>query len=302
MAEPLTLLHLVADLHRAAPYREAWPRLVFDLGQWIGCPTVFGEAIARIRGEEDKQWWKNVEAGIQSMRRCACSDDSPCGDSAVARSSTQKLCLAVADQLDLAIATARLAGAVIPLATLDALPLPLLICDGDRHLVAANRSAAKEVDTGRWLCLSAKGTIEVPDRTQAGRFASACARLAAEGADDEAWLPGSPGDTQTADITLRRIADSDRCGNGTLILVSLVVHAAAPDAKLVERLGDRRRLPPRQRELAGHLLAGLSLDQAAMRMGITRRTARDHLTGLFRATGTSRQTELVARLSRESLG
>jgi DNA-binding CsgD family transcriptional regulator len=37
-------------------------------------------------------------------------------------------------------------------------------------------------------------------------------------------------------------------------------------------------------------------------MGIGRRTARDHLKGLFRATGASRQAELIARLSRETLG
>ena len=56
---------------------------------------------------------------------------------------------------------------------------------------------------------------------------------------------------------------------------------------------ERRLLSPRQRELAGLLLTFHSLDEAANKMGITRRTARDHLAGLFQSTGMRRQQDLI---------
>lgn len=187
--------------------------------------------------------------------------------------------------------------AAAALAALNSLPTPMVLCRSDRQLVFANRAARREIECGRWLRVR-EAVIHAGDPEQEMRLAAACLRLGAAADGSEDWLPGSPSIGETADIALRRLADGY---DGPLILLSLVVHAQAPQADLLDRLGDRRKLPPRQRELAGHLLAGLSLDEAALCMGIGRRTVRDHLRGLFRATGASRQTELVARLSRETL-
>jgi DNA-binding CsgD family transcriptional regulator len=52
--------------------------------------------------------------------------------------------------------------------------------------------------------------------------------------------------------------------------------------------------------LAGLLLQGFALDEAAARTGISKNTARTQLRGLFEKTGTHRQSELVALLHRAS--
>lgn len=52
-------------------------------------------------------------------------------------------------------------------------------------------------------------------------------------------------------------------------------------------------LTPKEAALAGFLAMGLSLDEAAARLKITKETARSHLQRVFSKTGTHRQAELV---------
>lgn len=99
-----------------------------------------------------------------------------------------------------------------------------------------------------------------------------------------------------ADIGLRLLAKSE---STSFILVSLVTYTVEHSSEQLTRLGEWRQLSPRQQELAGLLLAGHTLNSAAEKMAITRRTARDHLDGLFRATNTRRQRDLFFRLGRD---
>lgn len=55
-------------------------------------------------------------------------------------------------------------------------------------------------------------------------------------------------------------------------------------------------LTPREAELAVQLTLGASVDEAAASMGVSRNTARVHLQGLFRKTGTHRQVDLLRAL------
>lgn len=57
-------------------------------------------------------------------------------------------------------------------------------------------------------------------------------------------------------------------------------------------------LSPRECELAGHLMAGLPLLEAADVMGVTQNTGRQMLKTMFAKTGVRRQVELVALLAR----
>lgn len=57
---------------------------------------------------------------------------------------------------------------------------------------------------------------------------------------------------------------------------------------------------PAEFRLAGLLQQGFALDEAAVRTGISKNTARTQLRGLFEKTGTHRQSELVALLHRAS--
>ena len=59
---------------------------------------------------------------------------------------------------------------------------------------------------------------------------------------------------------------------------------------------------PAEAQLAIELLNGLSLDEAAAKLGILRNTARAHLRAIFSKTGVSRQSELVRVLLNGVLG
>jgi DNA-binding CsgD family transcriptional regulator len=173
----------------------------------------------------------------------------------------------------------------------------MLLCRADRRLLFANRAAQRLLQQSRWLTLCDERPTATDRKTERVLTAE-LERVANAAEPTEGWIAGPPLERESANIALRRISGQ---GAEALILLSLAVHAVAPSAEHLDRLGERHGLPARQRELAGHLLAGLSLDEAAAAMGITRRTARDHLKGLFRATGTSRQGELIALLGLQTL-
>jgi DNA-binding CsgD family transcriptional regulator len=93
-----------------------------------------------------------------------------------------------------------------------------------------------------------------------------------------------------------------------------VFHAATAIAVIIDptsRLGeaspalravsDACGLTRRETQLAARLVAGLSLEEAANDLHITHGTARNHLKSIFAKTGTSRQGELIALLSKFSL-
>lgn len=79
------------------------------------------------------------------------------------------------------------------------------------------------------------------------------------------------------------------------VLLTLVDRGArAPDREpLLRRL---HRMTPAEARLAAALAEGVSLQEAAQRLGITHATARSYLKVLFRKTDTHRQGQLVARL------
>jgi DNA-binding CsgD family transcriptional regulator len=56
------------------------------------------------------------------------------------------------------------------------------------------------------------------------------------------------------------------------------------------------RLTPTETELALLLVDGLTLDEAADALGVTKNTARAHLRGVFAKTGATRQAVLVKTL------
>jgi DNA-binding CsgD family transcriptional regulator/PAS domain-containing protein len=83
-------------------------------------------------------------------------------------------------------------------------------------------------------------------------------------------------------------------------LMLLISDPERPVLADVGALRERFGLTRKEAQLAGELAAGLSLDEAALRLGVSRNTARSHLRGLFTKTGVSRQGELV-RLVHASL-
>lgn len=88
-------------------------------------------------------------------------------------------------------------------------------------------------------------------------------------------------------------------GATVLLLVSDPERRHEPPASLLSRL---HGLSPSQSELVLHLLAGLDLKGAAEAMGITANTAKTLLGRAFLATGTAKQSELLALVLRGPAG
>lgn len=188
------------------------------------------------------------------------------------------------------------------LAALDALPVAAWLCNGNRHILHANIAGLAELKRQRWfkreanqLC-ACDGSLH---QRLVTNFADLIAPEAHDGSPTQATmqLEGS-----SMEVGLRRVEQADR-SHFVLVSVANGMNRGmeVPQDEKMAYWPERRLLSPRQRELAGLLLTFHSLNSAADKMGITRRTARDHLAGLFQATGMRRQQDLIIFLRRGTL-
>lgn len=96
-----------------------------------------------------------------------------------------------------------------------------------------------------------------------------------------------------------RGASRDLFASASAVLVVMPAGlAGTPAARLLEGLFD---LTPAQARVARAVAEGLTVEQVAERLGITRETTRGHLKNVFAKTGTSRQGALVALIRGVSL-
>ena len=84
-------------------------------------------------------------------------------------------------------------------------------------------------------------------------------------------------------------------GARVILLLTDLHHRSGPTPNALARLFG---LTPAQAKFALVIGSGVSLDRAAEELGIARETARNHLKAVFSKTGTHRQGELVALLSK----
>lgn len=95
-------------------------------------------------------------------------------------------------------------------------------------------------------------------------------------------------------LPVRRCALDVFCDADVLLVVSWVdIEARIPSPHLLSTLFD---LSPAEARLAAKLAGGASLQRAAAACGITLNSARTYLIRIFRKTGTSQQSQLVALL------
>lgn len=106
-------------------------------------------------------------------------------------------------------------------------------------------------------------------------------------------LPAAEGE-QFLGLVVRSVAPAGAVsGRGTpsvALFISDPAHSAEPRGQVISRLFNLTRA---EASLALHLAGGLSLDEAAAALGVSRNTARAHLRSVFAKTGVSRQAGLV---------
>lgn len=297
MRDMLTLLALTADLHAAARKPQHWPAAWTAVCQWFECPDVFGNG--DVSAINTVTLLADIAVRSSGARLCAQTAEGRCGQGDLADEIKRRSCCALVEHLDLALGNTQVVApggpAAAYLAALDTLPVAMMLCRPDRHLLHANPAGMNEVERQRWLRVE-DGELIACGAVMPAIFSNAFSELASSGNLTTRLISTPQIDGNAADIGLRALANGD---SEALILVSLVTHIAEHTEAQLASIGERRMLPPRQRELAGLLLGGYSLDSAAEQMGVTRRTAKGHLEGLFRATGTRRQQDLIVRLERD---
>ncbi|HEX5697436.1 MAG TPA: hypothetical protein VFX90_02195 [Rhodoferax sp.] len=291
MPDPTQLHDLTAELHAAVNSPQRWRAAWLALNEFLGQADQPSEGSplspalgSNMPGGSGPGTERRHSAGYSALRR---SDPAEAPVGAGAGGGLHDL------RCDLQATY---------LAALDALPLAAWFCNENRHILHASAAGLAELKRQRWFKLEGD-QLCASDHSLQQRLVAGFADLAARGthggslAQATVQLEGG-----ALEVGLRRVEQTDR---SLFVLVSVATGVnhdmAVPQDDKMAYWPERRLLSPRQRELAGLLLTFHSLDAAADKMGITRRTARDHLAALFQATGMRRQQDLINFLRRGTL-
>ncbi len=304
------LLSLTADLHAASRDPNRWPRAWAALCQWFDCPEVFGSG--ELAHADLQNQLKGIAACSTTARQCAQNASGRCGSGLFLDENKRQSCMALVDHIDHALAPyAPVAQSPAPLASatepglladteravlvLESLPFAIFVCDTQRRILLTNRLGASELASATWLrCVDEciVGASHLFER----RITSALHASIEQNGEHRLRLIGS--NQQEIDLVWIRVTDDTWGAHLVIRLAKHGHHDQANMTKLALTLG----LSTRQCELAELLLVGHTLTDAAERLGIARGSANELLKRMFTATGTRRQTELLAYLSRRLAG
>lgn len=183
---------------------------------------------------------------------------------------------------------ARVAGE-----TLAALGLPALVLDEQGKVLAANTLIEAMSGFVRWRAFD---SVSLSDRLADRLLRDAIATIdLAHGASVRSF-PVRDGETMmVAHIVPIRLSARDifaRCA--AILILTPVTAPQAPPIELVQSLFD---LTPAEARVARSLATGRSVEDMAMRSGVTANTIRTQVRGVLEKTGCNRQAEVVALLA-----
>lgn len=288
--DALVLLRIAADIARAGMDPDLWPDVLKRISSSLECPTVF-DADYLLSGNKcvitDRI--AATAADCASTRRGRCRQQSKDDE------RRREKCLILVEHIELALSLGdRLVmDGERYVAVFGAIPRPLFIVDREARLLYANEAGTQELLRSPFVRCEA-GFLRLVRRDSDTDLAKFLSRSEGCPGRCEDYLRLSHAEEHCAELWFRELARDG--GNPGLFLVSLVTFGQSPG-----EASSPRGLTPRQAELAHYLLAGVNLSEAARRMGISRRTAKDHLDGLFAYSGTSSQLELVAWFTRQRM-
>lgn len=163
-----------------------------------------------------------------------------------------------------------------------------VLVDADGRMLFANVAAEELLRKGEGLRL-AKGRLATDAAPLMGTLLAMIAN-AARGAGAVLSLPRGDGTAQTVEVV--PLAETGWLPQppAAIVFIRNPKATALPSQEEIQQTFD---LTPAQAALARELLHGDGIPAAAIRLGISRSTARTHLLELFQRTGTNRQAELV---------
>ncbi|QXX76495.1 hypothetical protein MHY1_p00017 (plasmid) [Methylovirgula sp. HY1] len=139
------------------------------------------------------------------------------------------------------------------------------------------------------------------DRTAQTDFENFCERL--KSTSDIAEMPTQPIVIRRKEKPpiIMRILPIDGAARGPFLSARALVILIDMATKLrpkTEEIARIFRLTTAEARIAARVATGMTLENAAVELGITKETARNQLKSVFAKTGTHRQSELVALLAR----
>ncbi|QCB55614.1 LuxR family transcriptional regulator [Sphingopyxis sp. PAMC25046] len=155
----------------------------------------------------------------------------------------------------------------------------IILIDGARRLLDANRPAAALLDAG------------APVERSFGRLAAPCQRdmIRIDRAIAAARRYGMAGLSLAAGAFEAEVI---RMGDGTPAPIFILLARSPATSARTGRAARCFGLTPAENRLLDCLVEGLELKDAACRLGVARTTARTHLQRIFDKTGVRRQTDL----------
>lgn len=293
---PLTKALL--NLPDGATYAES---ALIDVKSWRKSPVwndlmaprdMYGGIGYRVPDVKNGDWW------IFDVNRGRCRPDFD--DSDVKVIELLKPALARAVRIGLRRKLERLDGGAETIA-FDQLPVGIVVVSSELKVLRANHLAEILMERhGLRIAHGAMLTGEIATTRQLLRIVSKVCRIVGDmpGAGDDILLrrfeqPNMELVLSVVPLFTGRWTGPSRKATAAIYMREL---AADPGPGFAARVASIFGLTPREGEVAAKLAEGLSLKEIAEIKGIGIVTIRTHLASLFRKTGTSRQSQLVATL------
>jgi DNA-binding CsgD family transcriptional regulator/PAS domain-containing protein len=184
---------------------------------------------------------------------------------------------------------------------LNRLPMGIIVLNESGKVEFLNRAAEVIVRKKDGLCCDANG-IHAVDPTQSAHLRALISNARLTAAGKAAVGGGSMSVTQTLSgrplsvlIAPMMPSAASPLSHSPRVAI-FITDPEAPQPTNIERLAGMFDLTPAESRMAGQLLEGKSVIEAADALGITQQTARVHLKRIFGKTYTNRQSELMRLL------
>ncbi len=179
---------------------------------------------------------------------------------------------------------------------LDSLNIGVMILDTAGRVVRLSPIAERFLNEREGLCLQGNKLRAISAREDKSLQESIRAAISENGSHDPKRVRGlsltKRSGTKNLGVLVRRIDNPAKASTGQTVAVYIRDSDVTQEVEgdLVRQILD---LTPAEAAVARRLTEGLSLDDAASSLAISRNTARAHLRSIFSKSGITRQTELV---------
>jgi DNA-binding CsgD family transcriptional regulator/PAS domain-containing protein len=181
--------------------------------------------------------------------------------------------------------------------TFGQLAVGVITLDSQAAVLSSNPVARRLIDTSRGIVLR-NGTLQLEVSREQRAFGTLLTEVVSAHHQQlagcvRAFRLADNAQLQGLSLLLRPLPLSDRSGENSPAVAVFISDPMAPRQAPSEVLTALFGLTPAEARLAVRLVNGFSLEEAAMSLGVSRNTAKSHLSAIFSKTGATRQTQLI---------